>query len=626
MMIRKSALLVLSLFILLSVATIWLLRSSWTEQLAENTLQDMFEAKVEIEGLSLDLISLKAKWDTLVIADKDREMFNLIETGPAELDIVGMPLFEKKIIIELAKVDGVSVGGRRKTSGWLEKKKPSKAAPTTTPTSADESAAGGEEQAKTLAESKEDIPSLDLTALTKNINVDGLINRDQMKSVSAVKSTRDNLTQTYQEWDKRLAEQTMVADAKALKARIDKLDLNTKDINKLKKQLDELKQIQKEASRLQKQAKQFKQDASRDWKNTSVQVKDLDELIDKDVDQVRSLAKVADMDLNEVGKVLFGRAVIDQFEEVLGYLRKAKDFVKAEEEPADIYERRQGRDIHFKRTSPALPEFLLAKAEFSGVDREQRYQGTLMGLSSSARVYGKPMHLDMDLSSPGGSWNVSGEFDRTGEISRDLIDIDASQVDLGRIDLQSGKDSGLPQALIPLDSNVSGLFTVIGGRLDGQLSLKSDKVSFDFHEQGSDASSQKLKRDIKATFKDFDSVDVVATLSGTLSSPSINVKSNLDNKISARFKSLLGKKIKGIEDDIRKSVKGEVNKELNAAKKELKDKKSDILGRVNNVTGSTGGVDKRISKLKNELEKKIAGSIKNKGVDELKDSIKNFRF
>ena len=75
-----------------------------TDQWLENRLEDagssLVGAKVEIDGLDIEILDMYMGLNHLQITDPKHTMKNIVETGPIKMDIEFWPLLTGKIIVE----------------------------------------------------------------------------------------------------------------------------------------------------------------------------------------------------------------------------------------------------------------------------------------------------------------------------------------------------------------------------------------------------------------------------------------------------------------------------------------------------------------------------------------------
>lgn len=651
-MFRKSALIVLPLITALIIAVLWLSRSSLTETLAENLLQDMFHSKVDIQGMKLDLTEMQLQFDGLTIGDPDRELVNLLQTGKGRLDLEGMPLFARQLVIKQAEIEGIQTGTARRNSGWLTTAMPLVPTVPTTATEnnaepaevvltqdatsistdpADSSHAPVQEvttsnSTQTLEAGKAALPSLNLGVLD-NISTDNVVDKSQLSSIKAIEKSRQKSLDSYELWSTRLNNETLSTDSKVLQQRIEQLPLNNiNDVATLNSTLTELKEIKQQASQLKERADTLQSDAKREIVDSRLQINNLQYLINQDIKQAKKLANISDLNLSEVGKMIFGHATVSQFDEVLSYLQQARGFLSAPDQTPQPL-RRQGREINFPLTGEALPGLLLRKVSFSGEDESKHFNGELLHLNSNPKYYHQAVTLSLHQRHDSEAWQVRGEFDYRNDNQKSSLYLHGQQVELGSIDLGGGSDSGLPKTMTPGKADVRAEFVLQGTQLHASLDLFAQQVVFEM--------TDSVKEQVREVFDDIHRVNVDASISGELANPKIKVTSNLDDKLKKRFEKILSDKVKVAEKAIRTQVKQQVDEEKNKVNKELKEKLKPLKKQLRvfdidtnelmeTVTKHQRDIERKLNNITSKAEQELKNKVKKQAEDKLKNLIKGF--
>jgi uncharacterized protein (TIGR03545 family) len=85
----------------------------------EAGLEGVFGARAELDGLSFQPLRFRLAIDAVRVADADKPMTNLFESGRLELRLNPAALFRGKAYIEEASAAGIALGGPRESSGAL---------------------------------------------------------------------------------------------------------------------------------------------------------------------------------------------------------------------------------------------------------------------------------------------------------------------------------------------------------------------------------------------------------------------------------------------------------------------------------------------------------------------------
>ncbi|GMO27369.1 MAG: hypothetical protein Pg6A_14900 [Termitinemataceae bacterium] len=107
------------------------------ERALEGALENLFEARSDVDKLRLNLLRFRISIDSITVANKERPMQNLFQLSRIEFRLLPQAVLRGKIYIEEIRADGIRFGTARKTSGALARfaaggadgqKKPSKPA------------------------------------------------------------------------------------------------------------------------------------------------------------------------------------------------------------------------------------------------------------------------------------------------------------------------------------------------------------------------------------------------------------------------------------------------------------------------------------------------------------------
>lgn len=89
------------------------------ENATERGLEAAFGARAEVSSFRLQLSKLRISMASVAVADRDKPMENLFETGRIELRLDPASLIRGRVYIEEASAASIAVGTKRKTSGAL---------------------------------------------------------------------------------------------------------------------------------------------------------------------------------------------------------------------------------------------------------------------------------------------------------------------------------------------------------------------------------------------------------------------------------------------------------------------------------------------------------------------------
>lgn len=649
-MIRKSGLILLVVVPALLALWLYLARNALVESVGEIALEKMTGAPAFLEGVSIDPFSLQAGFDELRLADPARPGVTTFKAGPAEFDLNGLQLFAGKIIIETMRLDGVEIG-----PAWLDGSgKDSAAAPPppqdTSPTGGDNAGAGagGGQSAPEAGngapaeqEQEEDpfsldfpLPKLDLSALTRELDVERITSGQTLASDRAFDEAQAEVDQRSAALEKRLAD----ADLESRVARIEKdakaIDVSSKDPKKLKASLDALKRLGGDVKTVRTQVREISREASEGNKAVKAALARAQGELKGDVAAAMNLANLGDLEVSEIGRLLFGQAVQDQMNLLLSRFQKVKAMMGSDSDPQGDPPRRSGRWIGFPVTGRAYPGFAAEKMGFSGLlpslaadgaqgsgqggsedkEAELTFSGTLLGLSSDAAVFGRPTILRGKASNARGeNWVLDGRYDPPQGAKLEEAGTFAGTytaratgrgVRLKRLPLGGGP---LPERAESDNARIDLALVLEGGNPRGLLNMTARDARFHFAPPDPEAGPKEksLKKNIAAIFQGIDAFSVRASVSSKDGKRRFRVSSSLDKAVSRGLKSLLGQRRAAAEARIRKQLEDRVEDKRRAVTGRMEAKMAPLQAKVRALEARQAALEKYLAKKQADAQQSL---------------------
>ncbi len=629
---RKSALIIIGVIIVIAILLAWFVRDRLFENALESGLEMVAGAKVEIDGFHFSTWGLNSSWNRLQIADKADPWKNIIETGHASFDIEGRPLFWKKFIIHEMRLENVRSGTARTSDGSLPPEPPD----TTAETSFIDNASAS------LQEQLGDLPILDLGALGKKLKVDSLINVQNLMTVQKYESLKVFTDSSLQYWEAQLKPATYQARLQKLETEFKALNLNldqAKDVATLTMTLNKLNEMYKEVMSLKKDIEEKYTGATNLVNDLKTQLADLKGAIKDDIAKAQELAKLKDMDVRDISLLLFGQPLVGKVDEVLGYVKLGRKYLPtaqkvfaSKKEPAPP--RFKGQDIHFP-FHYRYPRFLLRLARLSGANaagdtaRAYFFEGELRGLTNEPRVFARPTQFNLDLARDlGNKYHLAGSLDHTGETAFDTLWASARDFGLGKLNLKSSRY--FPQAIEANKGDISFTGYFIEDRIAMNLDLAASPVNFIFAETQNAGTIAKIVQNLIVAITD---IKLNAQFNGESPKYQLKLNSNIDDILTQKVSSLLKENIAKARLQIEQFVQTEVDKRRQPLEAkfnnfqqslmaEMEKVKTNMLSRYQEIEAKKKEVEEKIEAEKNKTQKKIDEESK-KLQDKAKDKLKN---
>jgi len=609
MMIRKTGLFLLIVVPAVVLVWVYLARNAIVTGVATYSLQKMLGTPVQMQGVDLDPFAMRATFQRLRIQGRDDPKSWLLVAGPARFDLNGAQLFARKFVVDELRVDGLGFGVPCPDC------KPPPPAPPPPPSQAAPPATEGKGGGWSL---HIPLPELNLEALKQELDVERITSGQKLGSLQALDQAQTDgkariagLQQRYE----RLATQ---ARLDAIEKQVNALDFKSKDPRKLKEALDGLKDASAKAKALQSETQALVRDVRAEPGHVKADFARVDQELDADVAAASRLAHLGGLNAGQVGELVFGKVVLERFNWVLAQFRRVRGMLSSDEQPVQKPTRGAGRLISYPVTGRAYPGFLVDTIAFSGsgVDaaggETLRYTGQLTGLSSDARVYGKPMLLDATAAGKSGeNWVVRGSFDHRTSPGQDQIAAQGHGVRLGDVKLSGGS---LPERATSRDADVNLQATLRGFAVAAALRIDANQVQFVFAQGAADNATQ---RNIRELFAGFDSVQLEATLGGTLTQPKVHISSSIDEQFSKRLQSLVGKRQAEAQAKIRTQISQRVEAQRALVRKALDDQLSPLQAQVQAAQQKVRALQEQLARRQAEVEAAAKGKAASK-VEDLK--------
>ena len=545
---------------------------SLVKGLVETNLSKALEKRVSIEDLDISFKEAKIELNNLNIVDTKKVV---LHTQNINLDIDFNQVLFQRYHIENINVSGMSFD----TPLQVQEKISTGVAKSHTK----------EKKERGKKEEGFKLPSLSLE------DPQLLVERAGLLSVSSYESAQKDIQNISTKYKDAIEKDFSKSEADKIKQEIKDLQkrIKSKDLKEvlaLKKDIESLKKkLKMKKSSLKTLKKQFKEDKQK-IKNHYQDLKNSAQADYTNLAQNYKLNK--DGGVNVVG-VLFGEKIKNYLHSSLEYYEMAKPYLKSEDEPKEVVvPRGEGRWIRYKENIPSV-DLWIKKIYISGVASEQAFTLDIQDLSSDQKLLNKATQFN--YKSDGAKFKnlrVTGEDSHLAKnikttASYGLDEADVKDADLSFMRLQSAKYSLKGTLDVEdyhvLDSQTKVLFT------KASLSLK--KTDNDFMEGVGDI-LQKI-----------DSFDLKVKLGGTITNPRVDVRSNLDKKLSSAFSKVLNKEVQKYKQELKVLIDQKLQKQL----KDLGLKEGELSGLddlFDSKTKTTDILKSRVDNLEQELKDK----------------------
>jgi uncharacterized protein (TIGR03545 family) len=525
----------LLLFTLLG-GVLWLLFADRiARRAAEKIGTAIVGARVEIEDLHIDLKNGDVTVRGLTVASPHEALKNLFQADELVADIDVVPLLEKKVVIDRLAANGLRFGTPRTTDGRAVGRS---------------DGVSGRVLAETRRWSEQfQVPALQLA--TGKIDV-GTLDPRNLSAIPAAQALTARADSSRRAWQTGLDNLRLGAAVDSAKATLARLrtaratDLAA--LNEARRAVDQLKQARNRVTVLER-------GVTSGAAVLRAGVAGVDSAKQRDYAFARGLLKLPSLDAPEIGLALFAPTAVAQFERALYWTQLARAHMppgllpRADEGPPR--RRRAGSTVRFPRER-ALPGFLLRTAELSfqldaTAPQPKRYAGRLTGLTSDPALYGRPTLFE--ASAPAVS--AGAMLDHVRATARDTAGATVQGVRLPAFQLPS-----LPMRLDPGQGTAQLSFVLRGDTIRARWGVRSTHVQW----ARDSGAARSTVTDLEwSTLSRITDLQVDAGVTGTLASPRLSVRSNLDAAIAARLRAMVGDEVAAAERRLRAEVDRQVD-------------------------------------------------------------------
>ena len=584
----------LLLFIVLAVL-VFLFAEPVARQTTEEVSTELLGTEVEVGRL--DLIPRTASVDlgALQVADPFEPRRNLLEADRIVLKLNPEALTEKKLVVERFALQGMRFGTARK--------RPARPV----------SGRGFAPQALKAVRDwgrQFDVPLLQLTPIDTLRQL--VLNPGQLVTVQAAQALlarTDSTRQALEQGFKAVDVTGTVDSARALADRLAATDVRSLGLDGTRQAVQSVQQTLKRLDAAKQQVTGLERNVTQGVKLLGTGAQGLDEARQKDYAFARSLLKLPSFSAPDIGNALFGKVSVDRFQQALYWAELARHYMPPgllpREDPGPKRLRASGTTVRFPKAR-TWPAFLLqvGQVDFSIAEGLLKgdYAATVQGLTSAPALYGKPMIVSARRNAPGSAIagiDVGAVVDHRASTLRDSV-----AARLRGVKLPSFELPGLPFRLSPGTGAAKLMFALRGDQLRGHWSIGSNDVAWAL--DTARGSRNDLEQLVWRVLSGLKQLDVSADVRGPVKSPTLSVRSNLDQAVAGRLKAVVGEEVAKAEALARAKVDSIVSDKVAPVKQQIAAVQADATKRV---TAERQRLDQVQADLQKQLERLTSGAV-----------------
>lgn len=547
---RWKGLIFLAVIIALGAVLFLIFLDKWVESGLEKAGSAAVGAKVEIDGLDLDIAGLSIEWQRLRVTDPRHTMQNVVETGRTAFQMDLAALLRKKTVIREMTLADVRTGTPRKADGAIPKKPKKEKKKSDKPDVFDKARSR-------LASELQNLPVMDFDPdrLKKSLNLDSLIVMAELTMPRKLDSSRADVLQTSKNWETFFREFKPEADLQRIRTTIQQIDPKAiRNVPELAAALEKAQSAHKTLKTIQDTVKTRQQKFKTDFNRTGSYVRSVDDWYKADYAKILSKARLPDLSVKNIGLMLFGGTVVHRVNQTLGAVQTVRKYMpKKSDKPEKAKpERMKGQTIHYADRN-GWPEFLIQKVHLSGqtgsTDEQPGLilQGDATGINSQPWVYGRPTEITLSgQKEDGRSIRLDALLDHVQEVARDRFELRMDRVSLNNVTIQ--ESAYLPNKVQKGMAAVQAAANFEGDRFDITLDVTASGLSFDFSSMNTSNRFVSIVRDV---IRSLNTITLNARISGEGENLTFRMDSNLDDRISKELQSIGSKALRDAQNQVR---------------------------------------------------------------------------
>ena len=596
---RKRGLIFLGVLIVVILILSLIFTDWWVENKLEKYGSAIVGAKVEFDDFHFSITGLNVRWNRLQVTDPKHTMTNLFETEKCDFNLAVAPLFSKKFNVENFEMQGLRFGTPRETNGKLseEEKKAAGRMPEFIST-----------LQKNLDNEASRMPVFQIGQLGQKLNVDSIYALVNLQSPQKIDSLKAASLQKFDNWENRFQELPGEQDLADIKNK-----LNAIDPGKISK-LDELQNALKDANEIQKQLNDYKQnyqsiksDFNADLKNIKTADNVVQSWIQADYRKALSLAKLPDLSVQNIAKLVFGKRIIEKINLVTRYVGTARYYSqKLQPEPKkESPPRLKGMNIYFGKPNE-LPKFWIKNIGLSGeIMQNLQLSGKVANIVSNQKIIGEPTSFFLAGEKNRASVKVDGVFNYLEDISRENFALNFDGISLNDVKLTDFPL--LPSKIENGIGNLKAKMNFDGKNFTSSVIFAGYQLRF-----AEPPANEKLDpRVVKVRNSIMQSINEIRFAASAEQQDGefrFKISSNLDNLISGQVKSLVSEEVEAAHKKIEQRLNQEVGKYKEELNTLIAQNEQRLTGQLQSVESQLNQYESQINQVKKEIEKKIKES------------------
>ncbi len=579
----------------------WLLLDTLVKHGIESLGTEMVGARVELDSADVGLVPLKLQLKRLQVTDPEQPMSNMVEVGNMVASLEPWKLMMGQVVIDEMSITGLQLNTPRRRSGAIAKK----------PEKAEEQKGESftQQAGEALGQLAGEFPS------AKEVLA---------KEPLLVTSRSKELKTNYQQSQQRLEQlQAQLPDEKAQQAYQQRFKQATEgqpqtlqEFNARKK---ELEQLQRELKTVKQNLAQTKEHLQLSGKELAQQLAALKRAPGEDLKRLREKYNLSAEGGLNLTRLLFGERAHHWAATALTWYQRVEPFIASDQDGQaqdKKTQRASGRFIRFPSKAPT-PDFLLRRAKIQAVLPIGDIDGELRDLTHQPQILGRPATLSASASKLKRveQFALDATFDhRDSTKAEDRMQLKLKGLQLEGIELVGS--SSFPLALQQARSDIDGSLSLRQGALQAAFNSDFRGARFSAEAKGD------IARELASSLAAIDQFSVEGTLGGTLTSPKLTLRSDLDQRLSGQFK----QRLRARQAEFEQKLRTELENRISGPRSEYEQKLNQLQNIEKEVDALIAENERMLKAQLADFQQQQQQQLQQKADDRLKDKLKGLKF
>jgi uncharacterized protein (TIGR03545 family) len=552
-LIRWNAVAALALFVALFCLLWALFADRIIRETTEEAASKSLGTEVDIGWFRILELDAAVEMGDFQFADPFDRSRNLFQFDSLRLDLEPMPLVDMKVVVERAALVGLRFN--------VPRARPARQYPP-----------GLAQNALSVVNDftrQFDVPPLSLLPVDTVQAV--IADPSQLKSVQAANAfagRADSSEAAVRRGYEGLRLEATLDSSKALAARLGRVDI--RDLNAARRAATDLRKGIESIDQAKDRVTALERTARAQLDSLNAGLRALEQARQQDFAFARSLLKLPSFSGPDLSRSLFGAVSIDRFQQALYWTEVARQYAPPgllpRENPGPVRLRMSGTTVRFP-IEEDVPGFLVRQAQFSmsfggAAGTANAFRLAAQNLTNDPSLTRLPMTFGgkgrIALNAAPMNVDIGGALDHVTARMRDSVSGTVQGIPLPNIDLP-----GLPFSAGLQPGSAVLAFKLDGQNIDGRWGIRSGGVTWRADSGRALNTKEQL---VQRVLEGVGELDVQARVTGTVSAPSLAIRSNVGDALAGRMRAIVGEEAARAEAKLRADIERQVGPRIAEAK------------------------------------------------------------